>query len=70
MRGRSHVGGAEPLGRTTHVDPPARLSARERSVPAEMAQGHTNAIFDKLELAGGGEGCSRRVLAVPRYLAS
>ncbi len=63
------------LGRTTHVDPLARLSARERSVLAEMAQGHTNAaiarrlhisqsavekhtnaIFDKLELAGGGGG--------------
>ncbi|MFE0946750.1 response regulator [Streptomyces mutabilis] len=30
---------------------------------------HTNAIFDKLELTGG-EGYSRRVLAVLRYLGS
>jgi DNA-binding NarL/FixJ family response regulator len=76
------------LGRTTHTDPLARLTAREQAVLAEMAQGHTNAaiaqrlhisqsavekhtnaIFDKLGLTGG-EGYSRRVLAVLRYLGS
>ncbi|WP_081241165.1 response regulator transcription factor [Streptomyces viridosporus] len=76
------------LGRTTHTDPLARLTAREHAVLAEMAQGHTNAaiarrlhisqsavekhinaIFDKLGLTGG-EGYSRRVLAVLRYLGS
>ncbi|PRX43890.1 LuxR family two component transcriptional regulator [Prauserella shujinwangii] len=31
------------LARTTHVDPLARLTARERDVLEKMAQGHTNA---------------------------
>lgn len=77
------------LVRTTHTDPPARLTPRESEVLAAMAQGHTNAsiagrlhvsqsavekhvnaIFDKLELTGRGEGYSRRVLAALRYLGS
>ncbi|MER6404533.1 hypothetical protein ABT269_13555 [Streptomyces viridosporus] len=40
-----------------------------RVILAEMAQGHTDAIFDELGPTGG-EGCSRRVPAVLRYLGS
>lgn len=76
------------LARTTHVDPLATLTAREREVLDVMAQGWTNAriagrlhmslsavekhaaaIFSKLGLARG-DGYSRRVLAVLRYLDS
>ncbi|MEV0644146.1 response regulator transcription factor [Phytomonospora sp. NPDC050363] len=76
------------LARTTHVDPLATLTAREREVLDVMAQGWTNArisaklhmslsavekhaaaIFGKLGLARG-DGYSRRVQAVLRYLDS
>ncbi|MEI5101994.1 response regulator transcription factor [Streptomyces sp. PmtG] len=57
---RVHAGGAaidpevvrQLLARTTHVDPLATLTPREREVLAAMAQGHTNAaIGDKLHIA-------------------
>lgn len=44
------------------------LGRARRSLEAAVEK-HTNAIFDKLELTGG-EGYSRRVLAVLRYLGS
>ncbi|MEU9704247.1 response regulator transcription factor [Streptomyces sp. NPDC047981] len=39
-------------------------------VSRSAVEKHINAIFDKLELTGRGEGYSRRVLAVLRYLGS
>ncbi|RKN47041.1 response regulator transcription factor [Streptomyces hoynatensis] len=40
------------LARTTHADPLSRLTPRERTVLAEMAQGHTNAaIAEKLHVS-------------------
>lgn len=57
------------LTRTTHVDPLETLTNREKDVLELMAQGLTNAIFDKLGLTGS-SGLSRRVLAVVRYLGS
>ncbi|MEU9998834.1 response regulator [Streptomyces sp. NPDC048370] len=39
-------------------------------VSQSAVEKHINAIFDKLELTGRGEGYSRRVLAVLRYLGS
>lgn len=44
--------------------------ARRLHISQSAVEKHTNAIFDKLEPAGGGEGYSRRVLAVLRYLGS
>ncbi|MGC0382362.1 response regulator transcription factor [Streptomyces sp. SAI-129] len=43
--------------------------ARRLHISQSAVEKHTNAIFDKLELTGG-EGYSRRVLAVLRYLGS
>ncbi|MFG3242873.1 LuxR C-terminal-related transcriptional regulator [Streptomyces sp. NPDC048157] len=93
---RIHAGGAsidaevvrQLVVRTTHVDPLAGLTPRERSVLQEPAQGRSNAaiaqqlhislgsvgknlhaVFEKLDLPCA-TGCSRRVLAVLRYLES
>ncbi len=76
------------FSRSSRTDPLNSLTAREREVLAQMAEGHTNAaiagrlhisqsavekhtnaIFDKLGLAGT-SGYSRRVLAVLRYLGT
>lgn len=43
--------------------------ARRLHISQSGVEKHINAIFDKVELAGG-EGYSRRVLAVLRYLGS
>jgi DNA-binding NarL/FixJ family response regulator len=43
------------LTRTTHTDPLAQLTDRERQVLAEMAQGHTNAaIAERLHISQSG----------------
>ncbi|MEU7032764.1 response regulator transcription factor [Streptomyces sp. NPDC046237] len=44
--------------------------ARQLHVSQSAVEKHINALFDKLELTGRGEGYSRRVLAVLRYLGS
>lgn len=44
--------------------------AGQLHVSQSAVEKHINAIFDKLELTGRGEGYSRRVLAVLRYLGS
>jgi hypothetical protein len=57
------------VARTSHEDALGRLTPREREVLEKMAQGHPNAIFDKLDLPRAA-GYGRRVLAVLRYLGS
>ncbi|MCT4352890.1 response regulator transcription factor [Streptomyces sp. Je 1-79] len=44
--------------------------AGQLHVSQSAVEKHINALFDKLELTGRGEGYSRRVLAVLRYLGS
>ncbi|WP_329125687.1 response regulator transcription factor [Streptomyces sp. NBC_01353] len=44
--------------------------AGQLHVSQSAVEKHINAIFDKLELTGRGEGYSRRVLAILRYLGS
>ncbi|MFD7321076.1 response regulator [Streptomyces sp. NPDC059875] len=44
--------------------------AGQLHVSQSAVEKHVNAIFDKLELTGRGEGYSRRVLAILRYLGS
>ncbi|MEU7030648.1 response regulator transcription factor [Streptomyces sp. NPDC046275] len=60
---------AEVLAAMAQGHTNAAVAAR-LSVSQSAVEKHINAIFDKLELTGRGEGYSKRVLAVLRYLDS
>ncbi|MFF9196896.1 response regulator [Streptomyces sp. NPDC014779] len=60
---------AEVLAAMAQGHTNAALAARLH-VSQSAVEKHINAIFDKLELTGRGEGYSKRVLAVLRYLDS